>query len=172
MLDDHTDSASVQCRPAQLPAPGEIMPDLTLVSTGRANVRISDYRSRRNLILIFSGTGDSETVRRLLRDFSEIYSEFVSEEAQVLAVVQGSRDRAEQLERSDALSFPVLADEDGHAHLRVGVLGPEQNCTPVVYVVDRYGEIRHVSRAEESRGGLTPGEALDWIRYINLECPE
>ncbi len=172
MLDTNPSLSRVQSPPAQIPVPGEIMPDLNLISTGRANVRISNYRSRRNLILIFSGTGYSETVRRLLRNFSEIYSEFVSEEAQVLAVVQGSRDRAEQLERSDAISFPVLADEDGHAHIRVGVLGPEQNCTPVVYVVDRYGEIRHVSRAEESRAGLTPGEALDWIRYINLECPE
>jgi peroxiredoxin len=66
--------------------------------------------------------GQSETVRRLLRKFSEIYSEFVSEEAQVLAVVQGSSNRAERLEQSDALSLPVLADEDDHAHLRVGVL--------------------------------------------------
>lgn len=172
MFDHHADSSGVQGQTVQLPVPGEIMPDFTLLSTGGESVRISDYRGRRNLILIFTGTGDCETVRRLLRQFSEIYSEFISEEAQVLAVVRGPSNRAEQLERSDALSFPVLADEDGHAHLRVGVLVPDQNCTIVVFVVDRYGETRHVFRAEESRVGLTPRGALDWIRYINLECPE
>ncbi len=172
MLDDHTDSASVQHRSAQLPAPGEIMPDFTLASPGGEHLRISDYRGRRNLILIFSGTGDSETERRLLRKFSEIYSEFVREEAQVLAIVQGPKDQVEHLKKNEGLPFPVLADAHNRAHLLVGASGAEQNGTPVVYVIDRYGEIRHVYHAEQPGHSPAAREALEWVRYINLECPE
>jgi len=85
-----------------------MVPDFILVSTTRARVRISDYRGRRNLILVLCGKGDSDKIRSLLGQISKRYSEFATEEAQVLAVVQGAEFQAEHLKQSQSFPFPVL----------------------------------------------------------------
>ncbi len=172
MQDHATDRSVAQGQSASIPRPGDIMPELTLLSSGGERVRPSDHRGRRNLILVFCGPGDSGFVRRLLREFSQIHPEFVNEESQVMAIVQGPLSRAQQLRQSDSLPFPVLADESGRAHLLVGASGPEKRSAPAIYVIDRFGEIRHVIRAEPSGAASTAGEVLGWVRYISLECPE
>lgn len=156
----------------RLPVPGEIMPDIALITGGGGRVRFSDYRGRRNLVLIFAGKGESDAARQFLGRFSEMYSEFVGEEAEVLTIVQGARDRVKDLGRIHRLPFPVLADEDCRVHSVAGAPETAQDYLPVVYVIDRYGEIRKVFRAEQSEGAYTPQDVLDWVRFVNLECPE
>lgn len=155
-----------------VPLVGEIVPDFALFSTGGARVRISDYRGKRNLALIFCGTGCSESVRSLLCQVSELYSEFVAEEAEVFAVVRGAGPEAEHLERSCALPFHVLVDKEKHAHDLFGAPSLGRDSLPVVCVVDRYGEVRHVLRGAQVQGSCAAQDILEWVRYINLECPE
>jgi peroxiredoxin len=144
-----------------LAVPGEIMPDFTLVSTRGTRVRLSDYRGRRDVVLVFSGRGNSEMVRGLLQRVSEQYPEFVSEETQVLAVVQGAKGVAELLEQNRDLPFLVLTDEESRVHNMAGALKSADDYTPVVHVIDRYGEIRHVFRTEQFEPVCTAAEILD-----------
>lgn len=147
---------------------GEMMPDFALVSMNGRRVRISDYRGRSNLVLVFCARGNSKETRSFLRQVFEQRWEFEGEEAQVLVIVRQSKDLSDILKD---LPFPVLRDKEGHAHDLAGVAANERNFRPVIYVVDRYGEIRHVCRAgDASHTGA--GAILDWVRYINLECPE
>ena len=154
------------------PLVGEIVPELTLLSTAGASVRVSDYRSKRNLILIFCGAVNSASARRVVRRVSELYAEFVAEEAEVFAVVQGAGDEAEDLDGSCNPPFPILLDKDRHAHELFGIRSSEQHSLPAVCVVDRFGELRHVSRAAGSQPSGFARDILEWVRYINLECPE
>lgn len=154
------------------PIVGEIVPEFTVLSAAGEYVRASDYRGRRNLILIFCGTGRSAVVRALVRQVSELYAEFAAEEAQALAVVQGAGDEAEDLDRSCNPPFPILLDKDGHAHELFGCRSSEQHSFPVACVVDRFGELRHIFGAAESQRSGFARDILEWVRYVNLECPE
>ena len=164
-----------ECKGIQVmavPPVGEIVPDFVLFSTEGARVRISDYRGKRNVVLIFCRVGRSESVRNLLRDLSKWYREFVSEDAELFAVIQGERHKAGELNRSGLLPYPVLMDTEGHVHDRFGAPVPAQDPLPMVCVADRYGEIRHVCRAGDPKTSCGAQEILDWVRFINLECPE
>ncbi|TAM78768.1 MAG: redoxin domain-containing protein [Acidobacteria bacterium] len=149
---------------------GEMMPDLALVSATGKLVRISDYRGRRNLVVVFCGNGNSDAVRNCLEQISRNHSEFESEEAQVLAAVQSSGQGAEIFERGGVYPFPLLSDEGGYAHELAGAPATDAN-RPIVCVVDRFGEIRHVWH-DEQPGCIGVDDVLEWVRYINLECPE
>lgn len=151
---------------------GGIFPDVALFSTTGTRVRVSDYRGRRNLVLIFCETGCCESVRSLVCLVSELYSEFLAEEAEVFVVVQGVDRGFESLEAGCVPALPVLLDREGHALELLSALGMGQDSFPVVCVVDRYGEVRYVYRAADSQGSCAARDILDWVRYINLECPE
>jgi len=157
---------------SQYPAPGEMMPDFELVATNDTHVRVSDYRGRRHLVLIFIGLGNSDTARDLLRRFSKQYAEFDREDAQVLVIVRGDKVRAENLGPDGSFPFPVLLDDGSRVHDMVGASKPEAECRPVVCLIDRYGEFRQEFRAEGLPAADTVEAILDWVRYINLECPE
>jgi len=152
----------------RLPSAGEMMPDFALVSMNGRRVRISDYRGRSNLVLILCASGNSKETRSFLQEVFGRRSEFEGEEAQVLVIVLKADDQAE-LRRN--LPFPVLQDEEGHAHELGGMAANEKDFTPVIYVVDRYGEIRHICR-QGMPSCANVGAILEWVRYINLECPE
>ncbi|MCL5669826.1 MAG: peroxiredoxin family protein [Acidobacteria bacterium] len=154
------------------PLVGEIVPDFALFSTTGTRVRVSDYRGKCNLVLIFCGTGCCESVRSLVGELSGMYADFVAEEAELFAVVQGADREVEDFRRSCDPPFPVLADKEGHGHDFFGAPASEQDSFPVICVVDRYGEVWQVFRAVDSEASCAARDILDWVRYINLECPE
>ena len=151
---------------------GEIVPGFILLSASGACIRVSDYRGKRNLVLIFCGAGNSASVRGLVRRISELRAAFVAEEAEVFALVHGVSNQAEDLDRSLNPPFTVLSDKEGHAHELFGLGLSEQHALPVVCVIDRFGELRNVSRAAEAQRSSFAHDILEWVRYINLECPE
>lgn len=150
------------------PSAGEMMPDCTLVSMNGKRIRVSDYRGRRNLVLIFCARDNSKEIRSFLRQVFEQRSEFEGQEVQMLVIVLDADEKSEFLLN---LPFQVVRDEKGHAHDLAGVAGNEKDFRPVVYVVDRYGEIQHVWRDIDA-SCANVATILDWVRYINLECPE
>lgn len=163
-----TESGSGHKTTSRPPSVGEMMPDFTLASNKAKFIRISDYRGRRNLVLAFCGRGDSDAIREFLLQASQDRSQFADEDAEVLAVVRGAEDLPQYFWN---LSFPFLEDAEGHAHYLAGLRHPDAFSTPVVYVVDRFGEIRHIFHPNETSNAAIAA-ILEWVRYINLECPE
>lgn len=151
---------------------GEMVPEFALPSTQGAHVRVSDYRGKRNIGLIFCGAGRSELVRSLLRQVSNLYAEFVAEEAEFFAAVRGDICEAEDLRCNCDPPFPVLVDRESRAHDLFGAPVSGQDFLLLVCIVDRYGEVRHISRAGEPEASFGAPEILECVRYINLECPE
>lgn len=149
-------------------ATGERLRDLILRDADGREVMYSDWRGRRNLVVL-AGPVPQELVAGLA-SAAEVLRE---EETQVLQV---SLD-AGHLE-SDSDSIKRLFDPDMRAHRDLGALHdvPDRAGTvqdsrphPAVVVTDRYGEIR-----AEFRGNDIPevAEIVNWLRYINSECPE
>jgi hypothetical protein len=43
---------------------------------------------------------------------------------------------------------------------------------PGAIVADRWGEIYFVAAADRVDGLPSPGELVDWLRYVQMKCPE
>lgn len=143
MIEHDAEAKSNQGQTHPFPSVGELMTDFALVSRDGNRLRISNYRGRSNLVLILGESGNSKETRSFLQEVSGRRSEFESEEAQVLVIFLKADDQAE-LRRN--LPFPVLQVEKGHLYKLAGVAANEEDFRLVIYVVDRYGEIRHICR--------------------------
>ena len=44
--------------------------------------------------------------------------------------------------------------------------------SPGVVVADRWGEVYYVQDADRASGLPTPDELIEWLRYVQNECPE
>jgi peroxiredoxin len=154
------------------PRPGRMMPDFSLPAGGGRLVRLSDYRHRRHVVAVFVDGAPEEDHRPFLSLLGRFYPEIAGEETEVLAMVpEGARETALVGDRDD-LPFPVLADEAGEAHRAAGAVAIDGKPDMAVYIIDRYGEIYAAFHAGKGDVLPSPEEILDWIRYIQSQCPE
>ncbi len=152
------------------PSLREGLPDFTLASTTGERVRISDYRGRRNLVLLFTGDSWEASLVRLISSLAEHYAAFRSEEAEILLIACGPFERAEELSR--ALPFPVLWDPCGVVHRKYGAVTEEGRMRAALYVADRYGEICLVVQAADGQPLPSAEHILSWVRFAEAQCPE
>jgi hypothetical protein len=69
------------------------------------------------------------------------------------------------------LPFPLFVDEDG-VHRRLGATDSEGEISPALYITDRYGEVFAAYRSTAGQGMPRAGELLNWLAFINSQCPE
>ncbi len=158
--------------PHPVPSRGDRLPDVALLAPDGAVVCASDYRQRRNLVLVFLGNPAALRSLPLLQDLAEHYGTFQSATAEVLAVIRGPAAAAEGLGRQLHLPFPVLADPDGGAHRAFGAEDADGRPRPAVFVADRFGEVYHAERPAERADRPTARDLLGWLDYIEMQCPE
>ncbi len=147
-----------------IPARG--VPDLALVSDTGSTLHLADFRGRKNLVLVLM-TAWSPAARELLRDLQNAAAEFATEEAVVLPIIKGSVSDARDIIHGEHLAFPVYADEGGLAFAAVDGDG-----SAAIVVADRYGEIFFSQRVPAGAMFPAADALLDWIRFIELQCPE
>lgn len=93
-------------------------------------------------------------------------------DARAVAVVPGIEAEVRRWARELVPDALVLIDADGawQARLRETVQLPPDD--PALLLLDRYLAPRVGIAASEAGGLLTPGEVVEWFRYLGLECPE
>jgi peroxiredoxin Q/BCP len=148
------------------------MPEFILPSSTGQPIRIGGYRGRRNLVVAFLSTADSPMSSHFVSEISKSYMTFLEEETEVVVVVQASVGDAEKFRREHNLRFSVLADLDGQVHRSFCIQASHGGFAPAVYVTDRYGEVYSACLTDEEHP-LPEAEAiLNWVRFIELQCPE
>jgi len=154
----------------EMPSKGRRLRDFGLISALGALIHLSDYRGRANLVLI-ADDGRTET-KELLTNVANQYTQVKNEQAEVLALVRTSRERAAEKARQLKIPYPVLADEDGTVHQQWGAVDSQGQDAAAVYVTDRFGEVFGAFRTRD--GQPLPGVAdlLNWLEFINSQCPE
>ena len=156
--------------PNELPSKGHRLHDFGLTSALGRHIQLSDYRGRSNLVLIFAD--DQWETAQLLLNMASQYAQIRNEEAEILAVVQSSREQAARMKEQLTLSYPVMADEDGRVHRELGAIDPQGRAAAAVYVTDRFGEVFGVYRTREGQPLPTVADILDWLEFVNSQCPE
>jgi peroxiredoxin len=156
-------------RPDELPTRGQRLPDFEFVSADGASVRLSDYRGRSNLVLLF--TQDDQCTAELLSAVASRYQEIKAEDAQVLAVAPTPAD-GRRWQRQLALPYSVVADPQSKVYPRVGAINSQGQPAAALYVTDRFGEIFAVYRTRDGQPLPAVADVLNWLEFVNSQCPE
>jgi peroxiredoxin len=154
------------------PRPGQMMPDVSLPDGSGRRVRLSDYRHRRHVVAVFVNGASEEEYRPFLSALGRHYPEIAEEESEVLTAVPGTVRDAARIGDRLGLPFPVLADMDGEAHRSAGSVATNGEPDMAVFIIDRYGEIYAAFHSGKGDVLPSPETILDWIRYIQSQCPE
>lgn len=163
---------SVGLEPAEpLVEPTRTIPPFALPDATGSVIRSWQFRGRRNLVLVFSGLPTDRSIDLLLNDVADERQTLADEETAVIVVVAGGPGDAGAVQARLGTPFPVLADADGSVHRRYGATA-DHRPLPAVFVADRYGHL--YARTLITRPAQVPAarEILDWVRFINLQCPE
>ncbi len=146
------------------------MREFELISSHGPTICLSGYRGQSALVLILSDA--RQETERLMRDVAGHYKELRNNEAEVLAIVHGSRMQALALARRLGIPYPVLLDEDGRIHRELGATDAQSRDAAAVYVTDRFREVFALYRTAEGAGLPGIEEILRNLEFIGFQCPE
>ena len=141
---------------------GAQAPDFELKDNHGAPVRLSDFRGRKNVVLLFypfafTGvcTGELGEIRDRLEQFSE-------RDAEVLAVSNDSVHTLRVFGEQEDLPFPLLSDfwPHGDVSRAYGVFDEDKGCAVRgTFVIDRQGVVR-ATVSSALADARDPGEYL------------
>jgi peroxiredoxin len=154
------------------PTKGQLIRDFTLTSTLGQEISLSDYRGRSNLVLVFVGGGVGSPDLKILAEIGADHARLQDEQTQVLAIMQCTQETAARIEQKANLPFPLLVDEDGRIHRSAGAADQSGHPATAIYITDRFGEVFAVYRAAEGQTMPSEQEIMEWLTFINIQCPE
>ena len=152
------------------PVKGQLIRDFDLPSTEGRKVSVSDYRGRLSLVLVFAD-GRHRSLE-FLTMVTKAYSEIQDEQAEVLAVLQGTAENAARVKDEVKAKFPVLVDKDGRIHRLMGAQDRGGQPQMAVYITDRFGEVFAPFRESGKQAMPSAPEILEWLDFVNRQCPE
>jgi peroxiredoxin len=123
-------------------------------------------RSKYNLVLAFVPSDPAGEA--YLRDLAASHPDIIERDARVMAVVPLALDGARELASRLELPFSLLADEDGATAARH--LGEGNRAA--LCVADRYGSIYSLDLAPDASALPPVQTALDWLDFMQIQCPE
>ena len=146
--------------------PGDTAPDFTLPSTIGDKVTLSDYRGKKNVLLLFYPLDFSPVCSVENRECAELLPAKGGDGVQVLGVSVDSRWSHKAFAAQNNISYPLLADfhPKGAVAEKYGVYLPEKGISArTAFVIGKDGKIRDVV-ASEIPVGRNIGELLEKAR--------
>lgn len=148
-------------------------PSFRLKSSRGEPVALADYRGRRNLVLLFLHRLDCPGCHAALQNLAKHRLEYQEHEAQVLVVVPTPMAELTVVETTEAHPFPLLADQEGVTRRAYAALLPGEPAEEaMLFVLDRYGAPYAALICPEPDDPALPREVLEWLAFIELQCPE
>lgn len=141
-------------------------PLFVLPSTAGGTSGPGALRSKYNAVLAFLDAGPEG--EEFLQGLASVYAEVLASQARVLVVVPISLVEADALARKLALPFPLLADEGGKTTRRM--LGESHQAA--LCVTDRYGQVFSLEVGVALSDLPPPRSSIDWLEFIQIQCPE
>jgi len=152
------------------PVKGQLIRDFELTSAEGRKVSVSDYKGRLNLVLVFAD-GRPRSLE-FLAGVAQGYNEIRDEQAEVLAILQSTSEKAARIKDRARAKFPVLVDRDGRIHRFMGAEDRRGQPEMAVCVTDRFGEVFATFRESQNQALPTVQEILGWLTFVNSQCPE
>jgi peroxiredoxin len=145
-------------------AVGHTIPEFRLESADGGVISPSDYKERKNLTIIFFNPCESSNLE-MIAEIGRRYQEFADNNAEVLAIAAGPIKVFSECAKALRSPFALLADVREEAKCAYCVAGP------MLFVADRYGELRMQSAIGDDLDSVID-KALSELELIEIECPE
>ena len=134
-----------------------------------------DQRGWGNLVLFFGHDRTCSRCQAALQEFAARRIEYGAVEAKIVPVLPNTGAQVAAL----TYPFPVLADPDGAVRARYGELvgvesfGSRSSHDPVMFfVLDRYGAPYAATVLDEPDDPELQLGLLEWLDFIEIQCPE
>lgn len=149
---------------------GRLFPDATLPTRDGGTVSLDSYRPKWDLVMVMLGAaGVPPEVARLLDALAAARTDVEAEDGKVLVVTAA---HGPALPASWPWPFPLLVDEGGRLHERVGAVDGTGASAPALFVTDHYREIYGAMRPGERMWPTTAREVIEWLVFASIQCPE
>ena len=145
---------------------GDKVPLFYLPSAGGGQSGPAATRSKYNLVLAF--LPDRPEAAAYLQGIARLYPEILRNDARVIAVLNADLDTTRRTAEALELPFTLLSDENGAATARS--LGHDRHAALIA--ADLYGIIYLVEPATTLDALPPPATILDWLEFIEIQCPE
>ena len=150
-----------------------LVPPFTLPSSQGGEVKLWDYKMRKNLVILFYHGGECSSCRERLKTFAAGYEELVRLETEILAISSEGLETSRKLGIELSLPYPLLSDPEGRVIEAYTYWGVDRRAAlPSIFVTDRYGTLHSQCIADEMTRIPDPEEVLSWIEFIQSQCPE
>jgi len=146
-------------------AVGRIIPDFQLESADGGVISATDYRGKTNLVIVFFDAHSSSDLA-MMAEIGRRYPEFIDNNAEVLGIASAPIKTFSQCVKALQSPFPLLADVRDEAKSAYRVTGP------MLFVADRYGELKMQSSLTDDTLDEVVDKAISTLELVELECPE
>ena len=127
--------------------PGDMAPDFTLPSTVGDKVTLSDYRGKKNVLLLFYPLDFSPVCSMENKQCSEMLPAKGADDVQVLGLSVDSLWSHKSFAAQNGVTYPLLADfhPKGAVAEKYGVFLPEKGfAARTAFIIGKDGKIREV----------------------------
>ena len=131
--------------------PGDMAPDFTLPSTIGETVTLSDYRGKKNVLLLFYPLDFSPTCSRETKAAGEILPDRQAQDVEVLGISVDSLWSHKAFAPHNGITYPLLADfhPKGDVSRKYGVYLDDKGFSArTAFIVGKDGRIRDVVTSE------------------------
>jgi peroxiredoxin Q/BCP len=141
---------------------GTIAPDFTIPSSNGDTVKLSDFKGKNGIVLIFYPGDETPGCTKQLCALRDDYSAFESKSIKVFGINPGSADSHQKFIKNHNFQFPLLIDEKQNIAKLYGCNGALM-VQRTVYAIDKQGVIVFAQRG-------TPSTS-DILKAIPVETP-
>jgi peroxiredoxin len=146
---------------AQQPTPpktqlkvGDAAPDFTLRDTERKEVKLSDFKGKKNVVLAFYVLAFTGGWTKELKAYQADIAKFDTTDTQVLGISMDSFAANKRFAQDIGVTFPLLSDWKHDVVKQYGLLDEKSGYSArATFVIDKEGIIKHI---EEGQTAIDP----------------
>ena len=125
---------------------GDNAPDFSLVDVSGNDVSLSDFKGKKNVVLVFYQWHSCRRCREQLSELQEQISEIIKLNSELIAISSaGDRDNVEKTKSSLGITFALIPTPNKKVVLDFGLKYTGGGRVHAVIIIDKKGRIRYKS---------------------------
>ncbi len=139
-------------------------------SHGKSNP-LDQFRGRFNLVLVFGHSLHCKPCDSLARQFKFIQDEYVQRNAKVLWIYSQSEITKVLPNRFSDFPMMFFGPSDGVRRMYGNLIKTDNFHSFMIFILDRYGA-PFVAKVQDEHDWNIHHEILEWLDFIEMQCPE
>ncbi len=136
-------------------------PDISVMDADGQAVRLSDFRGKQRVVLVFYPSDNTPICTAQLCAFRDDWNAFEKEHTAVFGVNPANAQRHRQFADKHKFPFPLLVDSGGKLAAAFGCRALFGIIRRTVYAIDKHGRVIYAKR-----GNPAPGEILAALQNV------